>query len=215
MPSHCDTGSLTTFPQAGAGLGGRGPWLGEHSKIRVLAQMCRAAPVSKILSSVYSWVVGWPGIWAFYSRLPTPPRPPPVLRSSTALKDSFLSCLLRGETHSQAQSKGHFSWGYQSLLSKPGLGCTGDQYPGTLWTRKRGVEGRTSQPPLQSLGRRETGAVTGLGQETAQCSRPLSQDAGVAQSLRTQASQTSSREAQRVPIYQGRRGRSKAQMDLT
>lgn len=93
MPSHCDTGSLTTFPQAGAGLGGRGPWLGEHSKIRVLAQMCRAAPVSKILSSVYSWVVGWPGIWAFYSWLPTHP-PSPTSPQEQHGSEGQLSLLL-------------------------------------------------------------------------------------------------------------------------
>ena len=39
-------------------MGGRGAWLGEHSKIRVLAQVYRATPVGKTLSCVYSWVVG-------------------------------------------------------------------------------------------------------------------------------------------------------------
>lgn len=153
MPSHCDTGSLTTFPQAGAGLGGRGPWLGEHSKIRVLAQMCRAAPVSKILSSVYSWVVGWPGIWAFYSRLPTTPRPPPVLRSSTALKDSFLSCLLRGMVNTlPGPVQGAFLLGVPVPSQQAWFGMHWGSVPRHLVDQETGCRGQDFTAPSSEFG---------------------------------------------------------------
>ena len=88
------TWALTAFPQARAGLGGRLGLGCESTQIRVLAQVCRATPVGKSLSCVYSWVVGWEHgstLGFLFTGLPTP-----VLRSSMALKDSFLSCLLRG-----------------------------------------------------------------------------------------------------------------------
>ena len=80
------TRALTAFPQARAGLG-------EYSKIRVLAQVCRATQLVRP-SPVYSWVVGWEhgsALGFLFAGLPTP-----VLRSGMALKDSFLSCLLWG-----------------------------------------------------------------------------------------------------------------------
>ena len=154
MPSHHDSSSLTTYPQAGAGLGGRGPWLGGHSKIRVLAQVCRATPVSKILSSVYSRGVGWPGLWAFYSRLPPPtPGPPPVLRSSTALKDSFLSCLLQGMVNTlPGPVQGAFLLGVPVPSQQAWFGMHWGSVPRYLVDQETGCRGQDSMAPSSEFG---------------------------------------------------------------
>lgn len=92
------------------GLGGRGAWLGEHS-IRVLAQVYRATPVGKTLSCVYSWVVGWEHGPALGFLFKGPPNTSPQEQHGSEGQLSLLLAAGNGPTHSQAQSKGHFSWG--------------------------------------------------------------------------------------------------------
>lgn len=88
MPSHHDRGSLTTFPRLGRGWGAGVPgWestlrSGSWPRCTGQPQLARPCPVC---------IPGWwarsmAPLWVFYSQGP----PTPVLRSSTALKDSSL-----------------------------------------------------------------------------------------------------------------------------
>lgn len=107
-------------------------------------------------------------------------------------------CCREWSTHSQAQSKGHFSWGLPVPSQQAWLGMLRSApgtYPGD------GVYRADFTAPLGVWAGVGTGAVTGPGQETRPVpNMPLTGYTGVAQSLRM--SYTREVCIHRVPICQ-------------
>lgn len=174
MPSHHDRGSLTTFPRLGRGWGAGVPgWestlrSGSWPRCTGQPQLARPCPVC---------IPGWwarsmAPLWVFYSQGP----PTPVLRSSTALKDSFLSCLLQGMVNTlSGPVQGAFLLGIPVPSQQAWFGMRWGSAPRHLADQETGCTGPGLHGPSLEFGQEGNRGCDWAWTGDAQCSQASEQ----------------------------------------